>query len=245
MKIRYVGKCLLIEQEKEKSLVVGDLHLGYGVALSMVGAPVSQQMFEEMISDLNSVFGEVGRVDRVILLGDVRHDFGVILEQELNDINKILDYLKSMSDKIIVIRGNHDRVLGLILKKRKMKMHNYYFWKDFCFTHGDEDYKELWDKKSKFLVVGHGHPAIELKEKGEREIKKRKCFLAGEFNGKKLIVVPSLIDYYIGSDPLEGEVVLAWDIDFANFDVKIVSETSVEPEALDVGKLKNLKQKLK
>jgi len=252
MKMRYLGKCLLLEDERkentgknEKVLVVGDLHLGYEEALNKAGVFVSRQMFEEMISDLNLVFGEVGHVNKVILLGDIKHDFGGILKQEWRDVTKILDYFSSMADKVIVIRGNHDTMLEPILKKKKMKLRDYYIWKEFCFLHGDSDFEFLWDRKRgsgkeiEYLVVGHGHPAVRLNEGVKSE--KYKCFLVGKFRGKNLIVVPSFIDYYVGSDPREGEIVLAWDIDFGNFDVKVVPVAPGELEVLDFGKLKRLK----
>jgi hypothetical protein len=239
-KIRYVGKCLLISRGKERALVVGDLHLGYEENLNRAGVFVSRQMFEEMISDLNAVFGEIGKVDRVVLLGDVKHDFGGILRQEWKDVNAILDYFESMAKKVIVIRGNHDTILEPIVKKRRIKLHNYYVWKEFFFVHGDEDYKEIWEKHVKTIVIGHGHPAVKLREPKGAKTEKYKCFLVGKFKGKEMMVVPSFIDYYAGSDPREDEIVLAWRINFSNFDVKIVSEDSSELDALDFGKLKKL-----
>jgi len=239
-KIKYVGKCLLLDSEKEKILVVGDLHLGFEEMLNKSGVFVSRQMFDEMISDLNNVFGEVGRVDKVILLGDVKHDFGGILKQEWSDVTKLLDYLKDFSDEIIVVKGNHDNILEPILKKRGIKLRNYYIFKEFCFLHGDRDFSEIWGKKIKYLIIGHGHPAVKLKEKKGSKVEKYKCFLVGKFKGKEMVVVPSFIDYYAGSDPREGEVMLAWDVNFGNFDVKIVPVGPGELEALDFGKLKNL-----
>ena len=74
MKIRYIGKCLLLEGRKEKVLVVGDLHLGYEEALNRSGVFISRQMFDEIISDFNAIFGEVGKVDKIIILGDIQNN---------------------------------------------------------------------------------------------------------------------------------------------------------------------------
>jgi putative SbcD/Mre11-related phosphoesterase len=239
-KLKYIGKCLLIEKEREKVLVVGDLHLGYEEALNRTGVLVGRKMFDEMISDLNAVFGEVGRVDRVVLLGDVKHDFGGISKQEWKDVNAIIDYLESMCKKVIVIKGNHDTILEPILRKRKMKLVGCYIWNGFAFLHGDEDYEEIWGKEIDTIVVGHGHPAIRLREKKGVKEEKYKCFLVGKFKGKKMIVVPSFIDFYVGSDPRDDEMVMAWDVNWVNFDVKIVSPGEGNIEVLDFGKLKNL-----
>jgi hypothetical protein len=141
-----------------------------------------------------------------------------------------------LGDEIIVIKGNHDTILEPIVKKLRMKLKAYYAWHNFCFVHGDKDFPILWEKKIEWLVIGHGHPAIKLREGSKME--KYKCFLIGKFKRKNIIVVPSFIEYYTGSDPREGDIILAWDINFNNFDVKIVGENL---EVLDFGKLKNLK----
>ena len=236
MKIKYIGKCLLIEGGKERVLVVGDLHLGFEESLNKSGVFISRQMFDEIISDFNAIFGEVGRVDKIILLGDIKHDFGGISGQEWGDVTRLLHYLKPLGDEILVLRGNHDTILEPIMKKIGLKLKDCYFWKEFCFVHGDEDFDKIWGKKIEWLVVGHGHPAIKLREGSK--IEKHKCFLVGKFKGKNMIVVPSFIEYYAGSDPREGEIVLAWNVNFNNFDVKIVGENL---EVLDFGKLKNIK----
>lgn len=238
-KIQYIGKCLLISSGNEKVLVVGDLHLGYEEALNKSGILVGRQMFDEMISDLNLVFGEVGKVDKIVLLGDVKHDFGGISKQEWRDVNAILDYFESMADKVVVVKGNHDTILEPILKKRKMKLLGVYIWNGFAFLHGDEDYEEIWQDEIETIVAGHGHPAVRLSEPEGIKNEKYKCFLVGKFKGKEMIVVPSFIDFYVGSDPREGEMIMAWEINWENFDVKIVGEGGLD--VLDFGKLKNLK----
>lgn len=236
-KLKYVGKCLLIERAKEKVLVIGDLHLGFEESLNKSGVFVSRQMFDEIISDFNAIFGEVGHVGKIILLGDIKHDFGGILGQEWGDVTRLLHYLKPLGDEIIVLRGNHDTILEPIMKKIGLKLKEHYFWKEFCFMHGDEDFERIWEKKVKWLVVGHGHPAIKLREGSK--VEKYKCFLVGKFRGKNMIVMPSFIEYYAGSDPRDDEIVLAWDVNFNNFDVKIVGENL---EVLDFGKLKKIRK---
>jgi len=174
-KLKYVGKCLLIEEGKEKLLVVGDLHLGYEELLNKSGIMISRQMFDEIINDFNAVFGEVGHVDKIVLLGDIKHDFGGISGQEWGDVTRLLHYLKPLGDEIIVLRGNHDTILEPIMKKIGLKLKDYYVWKEFCFVHGDEDFKEIWGKKVKWFVVGHGHPAIKLREGSKMESQADGC----------------------------------------------------------------------
>jgi len=244
IKIKFIGKTLLIERNAkngklERVLVVGDLHLGFGEIMGISGVNVGKQMFDEMINDFNEVFGETGNVDKIILLGDIKHDFGGILKQEWSDVAKIIDYLKEKCKKLILIRGNHDTLLSPIARKKKLKVWNLYVWNEFCFTHGDRDYNKIWNKKVKYIVVGHGHPAVKLKEERGAKIEKYKCFLVGKgIGGKKMIIVPSFAEYYVGSDPREGEVILAWDVDFSDFEVYVVGE---HLEVLNFGLIKKLR----
>ncbi len=263
--IEYVGKCLLLTNGKERVLAIGDLHLGYGEALNRSGVLVSRQMFKEIISELDKVFdyiktringngslakgaqekrgkimkekeGKGKLINRVVLLGDIKHDFGGILRQEWNDVLGLFDYLSGKCEKIVLIRGNHDNILGPIARKRELQVKDYWVWEEFCFCHGDEDYKQLWNNKVKCIIVGHGHPALRLSEGARSE--KYKCFLTGKFRGKKMIILPSFSEWYAGSDPRDDEVVLAWDVNFGNFEVYAVGENL---GILDFGKLKNIK----
>ena len=85
-----MGKCLLIENKhngkSKKIVVVGDLHLGFEEALNRTGVFVSREMFNDIIKYLDGIFEVMGRVDEIVLLGDVKHVFGQVLKQEWNDV---------------------------------------------------------------------------------------------------------------------------------------------------------------
>ena len=52
----------------------------------------------------------------------MKHEFGTISEQEWRDALKLLDYFGQHCDEIILIKGNHDTILGPIAKKRNVKV---------------------------------------------------------------------------------------------------------------------------
>ena len=243
--IEYIGKCLLIKDKtfrkisttpkEEKVLVVGDLHLGYEESMNRSGVFVTREMYNEMIREFDEIFLKVGKVDKVILLGDVKHAFSGNLKQEWNDVLRLIKYLKEKCDELIILKGNHDNYLVNIARKGEIEVVKEYFWNDIMFIHGDVDNIELYDKKVKYWVMGHVHPAIIISDGSKME--KYKCFIIGKYKNKSVIVVPSFFSLVVGSDVREG-LNVPWEFNVNNFDVKIVGENL---EVLDFGKVEKIK----
>ncbi|MBU0907392.1 MAG: metallophosphoesterase [Nanoarchaeota archaeon] len=234
--IKHVGRCLYIESKGKKILVIGDLHLGFEEALNNTGIFVSRTMFKEMINYLVGVFEEIGNVDEVVLLGDVKHTFGSVLKQEWGDVLRLFDFLEERGKKIFVVKGNHDVILRPIVKKKDVFLVDYYIAGGFCFLHGDRDFAENYDKKIKYWVVGHGHPAVKIGN--GVKVEKYKAFLMGKHLGKKIILVPSFFDCNLGSDPRENNLGYAWKFNLNKFNVFVVQDDSLD--VLDFGLLSRL-----
>lgn len=241
MKIEYVGKCLCVEENGKKIFVVGDLHLGYEEVLNRAGVFVTRKMFNEMIDYFDKVFDKVGKVDYVVLLGDVKHYFAGVLRQERDDSLALFDYFQGKLNKngeIIIVKGNHDNILEFIVKQKDgVRLMDYFIIGVYCFVHGDRKFKEMEDRKIKTWVMGHGHPAIKLREGVKTE--KYKCFLAGKFHGKRVIIVPSFFEYIEGSDSRENDLRLAWNFKLDRFNVYVVSDEGLK--VFDFGKLGKLR----
>jgi len=244
MALKYLGKCLLIEEAKEKTLVVGDMHFGYEHELSEAGVMILRQMFEGLVLGLEKAMKSAGKIDRVVFLGDIKHGFSGINRQEWSDLIRLFDFLSEKCPEIVLIKGNHDNYLKNVVERWKkekkrgvsVEVYEHYTLGEYCFLHGDKDFEEIYDKKIKCWVVGHAHPAVVLREGAKRE--KYKCFLAGNFKGKKIVIVPSFAEFVEGSDPREHAFKLAWDFDLRNFEVKIVES---DRKVLEFGLLKDLK----
>lgn len=236
-KINFIGKTLLIEAEKTKILVIGDLHLGYEESLNSAGIFMHHHLFSETISYLEKVFKKIGKVDCVVLLGDVKHVFHTIMRQEKEEMFNLFSYLEKKCSKIIITKGNHDNILEPLVKKHlNISLVNYYLQEGFLFAHGDKPFSEMKDKKVKYLILGHGHPAVKISDKVKTE--KYKCFLVGKYKGKNIIILPSFIEANEGSDPRENNLEMCYNFDLNNFKVQIIREESLG--VLDFGKLKNL-----
>jgi putative SbcD/Mre11-related phosphoesterase len=168
----------------------------------------------------------------------VKHGFGDINRQEWSDVLGLFDYLKEKSKKITVIKGNHDVLLGSIALKKGIEVKDFHIVGEYCFIHGDKDFLEIHDKKIKHWVVGHAHASVKIFDPKGVKVEKYKCFFVGKHGKKKVTVMPSFFHFYEGSDPRESWLGMAWDFDFENFDVKVVSGNGLE--VLDFGKLKKL-----
>src|SRR3989344_7838199 len=176
--IEIIDLCLYLR--KEKVLVIGDIHIGLEEALQKQGFLIPRFDIQEVIKRLKSIFSKV-EVKKIILIGDVKHEFGTISDQEWRDTLKVLDFLLEKG-KIILIKGNHDTILGPISKKRNLEVKEFYKINNMLFAHGDK----IVNEKAEVIVIGHEHPAISFEE---RRDEKYKCFLLGKFKKSYLIVI--------------------------------------------------------
>lgn len=237
----FIGKCLLIKDEGKKILVIGDLHLGYEGALRETGVFVGDEMLKEYKSYLDEVFEKIGKIDEIVLLGDVKHVIGSVIKQEWNEVLAFLDYLIEKTKRIVIVKGQHDALLeGIVRKREGIELRDYYLTGRYAFMHGDKDYDEINVKEIKYWIMGNAHPAIKISD--DVKIEKYKCFLVGKYrvkmgNVKEIVIVPSFIYANEGSDVRENDYGMAWNFDYGKFRVIVVGENL---EDLDFGELKKI-----
>ena len=111
-----------------RTLIVSDFHIGYEEALNKQGILMPRFQFKEVIERLESIFKKLKgkKIDRIVILGDLKHEFGTISEQEWRHTLRLLDYLGLHCREIVLIKGNHDTILGPIARKRNVKVRDYY-----------------------------------------------------------------------------------------------------------------------
>lgn len=221
------------------TLVIADVHIGYEEALNKQGILVPRLQFEDMVKRMKRIFNLLKnkKIERIIVNGDLKHEFGTISEQEWRNTLKFLDLLAKHCNEIILIRGNHDTILGPIARKRNVKVVDNIAVGKVLATHGNKVPDIL--KNYSAMIIGHEHPAVSLRE-GPR-IEQFKCFLKGKYKGKNLIVQPSFNAIIEGTDVLKDRILspfLHQDLD--NFEVYIV-----EDKVYNFGKLRNLKKGFK
>jgi len=188
------------------------------------------------VKALKKIFSKTKKLDKIIILGDLKHEFGLISQQEWNEVTNLLSFLNENCKEIILLKGNHDNILGPIAKWKNLKLQNSLFLEKekILFLQGD---KVLVDKKfssAKTIVIGHEHPAVTLKEGIKTE--KFKCFLKGKYGKKNLIVIPSFISSAEGTDVLTEKPLSPFlHQDLSEFKVWIIAD-----KTYFFGKLKEL-----
>lgn len=215
--------------KKEKILILNDLHLGYEESLHRRGVLVPKFQLQEIFARLEKILENVTPVI-VIINGDLKHEFGTVLQQERKDVLSFLDFLLKRKFEVVIIRGNHDPTLKYIAEKKAVRIVTEYIVGESIMVHGDA----LIQTKAKRIIIGHEHPAITLREGSKWE--KYKCFLKGRWKGKELIAVPSFNPLLEGTDILKEELLSPFLTNIRNFNVYIVGKG----EVFNFGKVKQL-----
>ena len=194
--IRFLENSLLINN---KILVFGDFHIGYEEYLFGKLLPIRVQL-EEILKRLDNIFSllkkDCVKISEIVILGDLKHEFGEISESEWRETLELLDYLLKKTEKIVLVKGNHDNILGPIAKKRGVELRDYYIVDKVCFMHGDKMFKEC--EKCDALILGHLHPAVNLHDEWKKE--KFNCFLRGKWKKREVYIVPSFVPLFFGYD---------------------------------------------
>ncbi|MFH1750340.1 MAG: metallophosphoesterase [Candidatus Micrarchaeota archaeon] len=183
-------------------LAISDLQLGHEAVLHNKGMDVPINQFGMIIERLVSMLMQT-RAGRLLINGDIKHEFKRAMQQEWDEVLELLKFIKLRKIDLILVRGNHDNYIAKILRNQNLKLHDYYFEKGILFVHGHkklEEYGKIPEFKTySALVIGHVHPAVSIRD----EIgvpHKYNCLLKGEFDGKELLVLPSISPLASGTD---------------------------------------------
>ena len=229
----------------DSTLVIADVHIGYEEALNRQGILIPRAQFGEMVKRMEKIFGSLNgkKIKRIVVNGDLKHEFGIISEQEWRNTLKFIDLLSRHCNEVILIKGNHDTILGPIAEKRNVKILDHLMIKSISkksgkilILHGDKIPGKQLLKEASVVIIGHEHPAVSLKE-GPR-VEQYKCFLKGKHKGKNLIVQPSFNSIAEGTDILKDKILSPFlKQNLNNFSVYIV-----EDKVYKFGKVRDLRR---
>jgi len=249
-------------------LIISDTNVGYEESLNKQGVFVPRFQFKEIILRLEKIFEKLKNkpIDTIVINGDVKHEFGTISNQEWRHTLRLLDFLSGHCKEVILIKGNHDKILGPIAKKRDVKVVDYYkIYKGsmknestkisinkestknkslkknkdgkILVIHGDKIPSDGLLEETSTIIIGHEHPAVSIRDTSRVET--FKCYLKGKWKSKVLIVQPSFNLVTEGTNILNEDVLSPFlKQDLKKFDVFIIAD-----KVYEFGKVKNLVRK--
>jgi hypothetical protein len=136
-------------------LVISDLHLGYEQSLNAEGIMVPRFQYPLIVERLKEIQHK-SSCSKIIVNGDLKHEFGRISRQEWNETMKFLDFLRDNFEEIILIKGNHDNYIENIVSRIQVPVVGQYKAAGITFVHGHLPSPE------RPLVMGHEHPSIKI-----------------------------------------------------------------------------------
>ncbi len=217
-----------------KALIIADIHIGFEEALNRQGILVPRFQLPDLIKRMKNIFNGLKdkKIEAIIINGDLKHEFGAISEQEWRNTLKFLDFLGEYCKNILLIKGNHDTILGPIADKRNVRLVERAELGEIMVCHGDKIPEGI--KKYKTIIIGHEHPAVSIRDNMRAET--YKCYLVGKFKGKNLIVQPSFNLVTEGTDILKERLLSPFLRGIDDFNV-----CAVEDKIYELGKVKSLK----
>jgi hypothetical protein len=165
-----------------KTLIIADLHIGIEYEFYMAGIKIPLQI-EKIKLKIDNILAKT-KVNKLIVLGDVKHKVPGISYQEMKDIPNFLNYFTKKLEVVCVL-GNHDSNLNdFVSPDVKIQSSSGFLLGDFYLNHG-----HAWPHadflKAKHIITAHTHPQIEFRDKlGYRWIEP--VWIKAKLNPKKI-----------------------------------------------------------
>jgi uncharacterized protein len=213
--------CLWMEQEA--TIVIADLHIGLESALEADGIHIPHIQTDNMKESLLRIMDRY-QPKRVVILGDLKHDFSRNVGQELAEVTSVLSLIKQTAE-VSVARGNHDNYLPAIAFRLGIDVEDKFRIGGVSMMHGHIGTDE------RPLVIGHEHPSVRVFDEVGAYLK-LPCFL--HLVKERILVLPAFSPLASGTDftmKLEDKAmspVLA-DADIASAQVYACTEIGLMP----------------
>jgi hypothetical protein len=223
----------MVKLTPEKAIIIGkvaviaDLHLGFENVMQEKGVAIPRMQIDDIITEVERI-AEIYGIERIIVAGDLKHEFSRNLPYEWEDVRKFIEFLDSINVDLSVVRGNHDNFLAAILADYGIELREYERLGDYHVVHGHKDVE------FEEVIAAHEHPAVKLRVRGG--IYSYPCFLRID---KTKYILPAFSPLMSGSDILQG--------DFLSPLLKKARKIEVfaiEDEVFYLGELRDLREAL-
>jgi len=180
-------RCLWLETEG--TIVLSDLHIGLESALEADGLHIPRFQTEDMREKLIEIMDRYSP-SKVVILGDLKHEFSKNVGQELSEVKSVLSLLKE-SAEVCLARGNHDNYLINIAFKLGIDVEDSFIIGGISMMHGHVK------SDARPLVIGHEHPSVKVFDE-IRAYVRLPCFL--HFEEERILVLPAFSPLAPGTD---------------------------------------------
>ena len=158
--------------EKERLLLIADLHLGKGNHFRKHGVPIPSSSSESNWEKLERLF-QLDQLQRVVFLGDLFHSN---YNEECAILGDIIASYPHLNFELVI--GNHDILDDRMYEDIGLKVYQTELViGPFIFTH-----EPLEEENEFYNLAGHIHPGIRLKGKGRQSLR-LPCFYFGKKSG--------------------------------------------------------------
>lgn len=168
--------------KKDKILIIADLHIGIEKQLFELGINTFSQT--DIMIDKITMICKKFKPDKIILLGDVKHNIPLSTFKERKDVKDFLHIIKNYAE-IHIIPGNHDgNIKKLTPNEVIIHPSDGFIYKNIGLIHGHRwPNPELMN--CNYLIFGHTHPTIMLEDRfGYKKFEQ--CWLKGKISRKSL-----------------------------------------------------------
>ncbi|ADI73434.1 metallophosphoesterase [Methanohalobium evestigatum Z-7303] len=194
-----IDRPALTVSNTEKVLVVADIHLGIEWDLYKSGITIPSQT-EKRLERLKG-YAEQTDPDRIVLLGDVKHNVPRTSWQEKNEVPYFLDALTEHAS-VDILPGNHDSgIESLLHENNDIKVHSS---KGAVIDGVGYFHGHTWPAfellQTEYVVTAHNHPTVRFTDSlGHPTIEP--SWIRSEFNFDELSRYQSL-DYQSWNNPI-------------------------------------------
>ena len=222
-------RCLVLADGP--TVVLGDLHLGYERALEQEGMYLPRINTESIRESLNDIISRY-EPKRIVLLGDIKHDFKRASFEEKKEVRRIFTLLAEVA-QVVAIKGNHDNFLQNIVSDLGFLVVDYLDIMGYRLEHGHVD------SGVRPVIIGHEHPSVRIPGAVGGGMKIQ-CFVHAEKEG--VIVLPPFSPFSSGNDlVLDKSCIMApalKESDYAHARLYGVTEMGI----MDLGNLTDLSE---
>ena len=163
--------------EEKSILLISDVHFGKVSHFRKHGIAIPNDAISENFNRLDILLAEF-QPQTIIFLGDLFHS------TKNSEWNLFANWTKSISQKIILVKGNHDIIDELLFENLKIEVIPELIIEEFILTHHPLENNTL------FNFCGHIHPGIKLKAQGKQFLN-ISCF----FNKPNQMILPAFGEF--------------------------------------------------